>query len=388
MKRKFIAVIAVLLILPAVLFATPVVVTWEWLLEDPLVTTFRYQVDGEDEANWTVVDSSVTSYVAEGLDGSMAHTLYLQQSYDGIHFSGSAQSVAEAMFPAEAAVPEVASQPMAEVQPVEPVVEQTVVPVAEDAVVVEPQPEETVVEAAPVEEVVQPVVEPTPVAEVVQPVAEPVTETAVQPAAETVVAEPAPTVAAQPVATEPEPVKKESRYSTTITLGGTGSYMFTAMTGYHGLNAQAELGIQLNNLITFNKNFGLGVDLGFAYSPFLSSTYGWRTVISDILAFDFATPFSNLTHAGTVTIAPMINMSLGKVDFDLGVGGFFTYGPSLSTTNGDAYLYGAFAKAALAYNFNKVFSLGVSGKYGYILSEGTSSFPTYAEATAYMGFSF
>lgn len=112
MKRKFITVLAVLILLPAFLFAVPVVVTWEWLLEDPLVTTFRYQVDGEEEDNWTVVDSSVTSYTERGLDGTVDHSLYLQQSYDGEHFSGSAISVAEAMFPPEEEVPMVASEPV------------------------------------------------------------------------------------------------------------------------------------------------------------------------------------------------------------------------------------------------------------------------------------
>ncbi|MFA6732718.1 MAG: hypothetical protein WCS07_08270, partial [Sphaerochaeta sp.] len=101
MKRKFIAVLAALILLPTFLFAVPVVVTWEWLLEDPMVTTFRYQIDGEEEDKWTVVDSSVTSYTERGLDGTQAHTLYLQQSYDGVYFSGSALSVAEPMFPVE-----------------------------------------------------------------------------------------------------------------------------------------------------------------------------------------------------------------------------------------------------------------------------------------------
>jgi hypothetical protein len=85
----------------------------------------------------------------------------------------------------------------------------------------------------------------------------------------------------------------------------------------------------------------------------------------------------------------MLNMEFGKVAFDLGVGGFFTYGPSLATTDGDSMLYGAFAKAALEYKFNKSFSLGASGKYGFILSEGSlSSAPQFAEGSVYMGFSF
>ena len=48
MKLKFTALLAVLILLPAILFAVPVAVTWEWLLEDPEVTTFRFQIDSED----------------------------------------------------------------------------------------------------------------------------------------------------------------------------------------------------------------------------------------------------------------------------------------------------------------------------------------------------
>ncbi|MDD4037147.1 MAG: hypothetical protein PHF06_02055, partial [Sphaerochaeta sp.] len=136
MRMKFIALLAALVLLPAVLFAVPVVVTWEWLLEDPMVTTFRYQVDGEDDDKWTVVDSSVTSYTERGLDGTLAHTLYLQQSYDGVHFSGSAISVAEPMFPAIEEMPVLAEEPaiVAEPEVLAPVAEEIPVVVAEEEI--------------------------------------------------------------------------------------------------------------------------------------------------------------------------------------------------------------------------------------------------------------
>jgi len=348
MKRKFITVFAALILLPAFLFAVPVVVTWEWLLEDPLVTTFRYQVDGEKEDNWTVVDSSVTSYTERGLDGTVDHTLYLQQSYDGEHFSGSAASVAEAMFPPEEEVPVVASEPA---------------PATEEIVAEEPAPvaEEVVAE------------EPVAAAEEVAVVAE-------EPAAETPLL-----VAEEPVE---EKKKAESRSRTTLTLGGTFNFQDPALNIYHKYNLQAELGVHMENLLTFNDSLGLGVDLGLAYSPYLYSSYGWTNTAEDVLAFDFSTALSNFDQAGTISIAPMLNISMGKTDFDIGIGGFLTWGPDLATTSGDAFLYGAFAKAALEYHFNKTFSLGASAKYGLILSEGTSSMPQFAEGTVYMGFSF
>ncbi len=392
MKRKFIAVLAALILLPTFLFAVPVVVTWEWLLEDPMVTTFRYQIDGEEEDKWTVVDSSVTSYTERGLDGTQAHTLYLQQSYDGVYFSGSALSVAEPMFPVEEPTSVVAEAPVVAEEPVV-AAEEVVVAEAEPAVAPEAEPvaEEVapaVAEAEPVaEELTAVVAEAEPAAEELPAVvaeAEPVMEEP-EPAA---VVETEPAVE-QPVAAEvPEPVKQkaESRYSTTITLGGTFNSTNPSIGAYTGYNLQGNLGIQLNNLMTFNKNLGLGVDIDLAYSPYMVSSYGWRAAASDVLDFDFATPFSKLTQAVTISAAPMLNIDLGKASFDLGVGGFFTYGPGITTTDGDKYLFGAFAKGSFEYKFNKVFSMGVSGKYGFILSEDAR--PQFVEGTVYMGFSF
>lgn len=406
MRMKFIALLAALVLLPAVLFAVPVVVTWEWLLEDPMVTTFRYQVNGEDDDKWTVVDSSVTSHTERGLDGTLAHTLYLQQSYDGIHFSDSAISVAEPMFPAIEEMPVIAEEPVVVAEP------ETAAPVAEEMPVVASTQEI----ALPVEEEIIPVAEEiAPVTEEVVAVAEevvPVTEEVIaseeiapiaeepvivaEQAAEPVEPAPEAVVAAQPepVAAPVEPVeppkaKDESRYYTTISLGGTLNWQDPALPSYGRFNLQAGVGLQLNNLMTFNKSLGLGVDVDLMYSPYKASTYGWRTAVQDVFKFDFATAFGNLDHALTISVAPMLNMEFGKVAFDLGVGGFFTYGPSLATTDGDSMLYGAFAKAALEYKFNKSFSMGVSGKYGFILSEGDlSSAPEFAEGTVYMGFSF
>ncbi|MDD4037146.1 MAG: hypothetical protein PHF06_02050, partial [Sphaerochaeta sp.] len=210
------------------------------------------------------------------------------------------------------------------------------------------------------------------------------------------VAAPVETAPVEPVvATQPEPVvapvepvelpkaKAESRYYTTISLGGTANFLNTTIGGYNDINLQAGVGIQLNNLMTFNKTLGLGVDMELMYSPYNKGGWG------DLLKFQFSNIINNLNHAATISIAPMLNMEFGKVAFDLGVGGFFTYGPSLATTDGDSMLYGAFAKAALEYKFNKSFSLGASGKYGFILSEGSlSSAPQFAEGSVYMGFSF
>ncbi|MBI9094135.1 MAG: hypothetical protein JEY71_04540 [Sphaerochaeta sp.] len=453
MKKRSLLLVA-LVLLTASLFAAPVVVTWEWMLEDPNVTTFRYQVDGEDPNQWIVVDSSVTSYTVKGLDGSQAYTLYLQQSYDGENFSGSAKAVSEPIFPAEPVVavvvePALVEEPVAEVvaEPVaeeivvaeaEPVAEEVVVaeaepvvaeevvvaeaePVAEEVVVAEAEPvaeevvvveaelvaeEVVVVEAEPVaEEVVvaeaEPVAEEVVVAEA-EPVAEEVVVAEAEPVvaeevvvaeeiapveAEPVVADAAPAVVAQAPVTE-EKAKVESRFAKTITLGGSVSYLLfdsisTPPPTFHTYNLEANLGLQLKNLLTFNEMLGLGVDVGLSYTPYYSGS--WRTVAQNI--FDPTVYWADFTQAGTVTIAPMLNVSLGKIEADIGAGAFLTYGPKFNSSGGDTYMFGAFAKLGLAYQINSWFSMGANVKYNLVLSDLPNK-PQFINAGVFMGFSF
>ena len=71
-------------------------VRWAWTHDDPAVTAYRYQIDGEDPDGWTVVGSDVTSIEIAGLDAEAEHTLHLQRSYDGENWSASATSTAKA----------------------------------------------------------------------------------------------------------------------------------------------------------------------------------------------------------------------------------------------------------------------------------------------------
>lgn len=338
MRVKFIALLTALVVVPAIVFAAPVVVTWEWMLEDPMVTTFRYQLDGEDEANWTVVDSFVTSYTEVGLDGDVPHTLYLQQSYDGINFSGSAISVAEPLLDAE--------------------YESFAEEVFDEA-------PEAVVDEAP-----EAVVDEAPEA----------------------VAEEAPETIPVPVA-KPAKVKPESRYYTTITLGGTFDYQLAnQMPTYSMYNVKAGVGLNLNNLVTFNKAMGLGVDIDVAYSPYMKLTKGWTQMFKDIKNFEFDDFFKSFDHALDVSAAVMLNMHSSKVAFDLGVGGFFIWGPDLANVAGDNMLFGPLAKASLAFRFNETVSLGVSGKFGIAFSANNykplEDLPMFVEGNLFVGFSF
>lgn len=372
MIKKRSMLLVALVLFTASLFAAPVVVTWAWMLEDPNVTTFRYQVDGENPDEWIVVDSSVTSYTVKGLDGSQEYTLYLQQSYDGENFSGSAKAVSEPIFPPEPAV-------AVAVADAEPLVDEAVEPIqVEEATMV--------ADAEPVmkEEIVEPVADVEPAAmEMVVADAEPVTEEMVEP----VVAEPM--EAEAPMVAEEE-AKADSRYKTTITLGGGFSHLYdainTAPPTFNDNNITFKLGLQFKNMMTFNKTFGLGLDVGLAYTPYLSTSRGWLNVVTDIFS-NFSGVMADFTQAGTVSIAPMLNTQLGKVGVDLGVGGFFTYGPDFISTENKAFMYGAFAKLGLAYQLNNWFSLGVDAKYNFVLDDFTA-IKKFAEAGLYMGFSF
>ena len=142
---KVIFVLAMLLMVVLPLSARKAMnVSWEWLLSDPDVTAYRYQLNGED-GEWTVVDGKTSSYTATGLDPYSDYTLYLQCSYDGVNWSVSATSTAYALLTLE---PEV-------VEESEPVIEETVVEAspAEETPVEEIPVEETPVEETAEEEV-------------------------------------------------------------------------------------------------------------------------------------------------------------------------------------------------------------------------------------------
>ena len=98
--RKLTAVLIMLLFSLSCVLAVEGIVTWTWFENDPDVEFFRYQVDGEDDDKWTVVDWSVNEVSIE-LDVSEIHTLYLQQSYDGILWSESSMTDSEIYEPEE-----------------------------------------------------------------------------------------------------------------------------------------------------------------------------------------------------------------------------------------------------------------------------------------------
>ena len=92
--KKLAILVALLSFVLSGIFALEASVSWNWYKNDRNVKYFRYQLDAEDEDGWTVVKSSVQE-VSLDVDVSVVHVLYLQQSYDGIHWSESSCTESE-----------------------------------------------------------------------------------------------------------------------------------------------------------------------------------------------------------------------------------------------------------------------------------------------------
>jgi hypothetical protein len=198
------------------------------------------------------------------------------------------------------------------------------------------------------------------------------------------VEQPAPVATEMAKTTEAPKARVESRYSTTITLGGGLLYAPTTGIGSYGAYApQITLGLNFNNLVTMSSHIGFGLEVAGSYDPMLNGS--WSTFASTIFS-DFSTTFGTLTQVGSVAVMPKIDLSFGKVAIALGGGGFFYYAPG-ATLITEKYMYGAFAKMALSYNLNSWFSLGASGGYYWVLSEASSN-PEIIKGSVFMGFSF
>ena len=92
--KKLVAALVLLCFVLVGTFALDASVVWYWYRNDRAVKYYRYQLDGEDDDNWTVVSSNVLE-VSLDVDVSVTHVLYLQQSYDGIHWSESSCTESE-----------------------------------------------------------------------------------------------------------------------------------------------------------------------------------------------------------------------------------------------------------------------------------------------------
>ncbi len=366
MKKRVLGLMGAFLLVPSVVFAVPVAITWEWTLEDPDVTTFRYQINGEDDASWTVVDATQRSYTAEDLDGSLSYTLYLQQSYDGVHFSVSATSTSEPLsspalaeeatgeekpaaveqellsdvaengevqpadeqvFPEEAVDQSVATEEMAPLAEQEEIVSEPLVGSEESPLVEEVQKEEPVAGSGEAEPVVDDAV-----------LAEPEEEPSV-PQADSVVAA--------------KPVRERAPLRFGFGLYGGASYLldkdsYIVSTNDHTWIPSLGGELKIENIFA-GKHFGLGLDLKGAWMP--DANVEWKDT------FDSSAEITNGLDGSALL---EIDLNFGKSLFTLGAGGFGSY-------DFDNWSYGIAAGAGFGYHLTKHFYLGLDGQYRYYL---------------------
>lgn len=81
--KRIVLLLLFLVVTLSSLFSTPLL--WSWDNSDNTINYYRWQLGGEDDDKWTVVDKTTNSVTLD----SNNTTLYLQASYDGIHWSGS-----------------------------------------------------------------------------------------------------------------------------------------------------------------------------------------------------------------------------------------------------------------------------------------------------------
>ena len=86
-------IIGILVFLSLCIYAGEININWTWSPSEEGITHYRYQKDGEEEGAWKVVDATVTSYSVGPVDASIRHILFIQQSYDGIHWGPSGSVV-------------------------------------------------------------------------------------------------------------------------------------------------------------------------------------------------------------------------------------------------------------------------------------------------------
>lgn len=361
MKKKILGILMLLVLLPALLSAVPVVVTWEWMLGDPNVTTFRYQIDGEDPNAWITVDASQTSYTVEGLDGTRSYSLYLQQSYDGVNFSSSAVATAE---PLEKVVTEpapVAAEPVPATEPVAaPVASET--PVAEVAPAVEtPVP---VAEApAPVKE--EPVVEKAVEAPVPEPVAEPA-PVKEAPAAETPA--PAKEAKASKSASKPAGVKM-NQFNFALGLNAAGDYRVAGpssnSSGSHGFNGDINLDLGFNNIIAMCNRSGLGLSMLIGYEPY--PTVSWKKI--------FKSEFWNtLQHRMSATALLEYDLAFSKgIGMNAGVGMFAIYPFNTGLSFKDSLAWGLAGNLGFYFKFTKGFTMDIAAVYRYYFDDANKN---------------
>ncbi len=277
MKRASI-LIALLLVVVAGAFALDATVTWSWSQNDPDVKYFRYQLDGEEEGKWTVVEADVLS-ASYDIDVSVEHTLYLQQSYDGANWSASSHTVSAA--------------------------------VEEETVLAD------VVEAS---ETSEPAEAP---AENVEPIAEPVAEPASESAEPAEAAPENKSDDVQPEVSAEEPAVQEE----VVAEAPAEETPAKAAPAVYPARSRIDLGVVYGNKIPFDKdNHLVGASLGYTFLFGRTGSFGFgaKAQFTAYTGLDTFKDLKNISAAnfkGTLDVMLVADYASSWADFYLGVGG-------------------------------------------------------------------
>ncbi len=349
-KKLAIILLAVFLVGLVPLTAAEMTVSWEWLLDDPDVTAYRYQLDGEDPDNWTVVSADTNIYEVAGLDPYQDYTLYVQRSYDGINWSESGVSTAKALLEAAPVVEEVVAEP-------EPVVVEE-----EPVVVAEPEPEpvieEVVVEPEPVV-VEEEVVEEMPVVEEVAPIA---------------IAPLAP-IAPTAIAEKPNELAMSLLIRPGVMFQGyiDGNDKFQLVNGQEGMSkyilGEFGLAFDVANLAQIGNHLGIGLRTDLL-ADFMGGA-GWDLPeVKDYL------DINNYSATASLDLKVMLDITTGPAVMYLGVGAGLmipasevsNYQGNIFTTKDNTFGLNYFLSgiAGVRFYIGDIFSIGVEGGYRYV----------------------
>ncbi|MHC1692980.1 MAG: hypothetical protein AB9828_08130 [Sphaerochaetaceae bacterium] len=372
LKTKLFVLVLVLMLSSAVLSAALVSISWNWSASQAGINAFRYQMDQEDDALWTVVGVETTSYETEPVDGSVPHTLYVQQSIDRIHWSASGSIVYDPVQYGEApAAPQKTETAAATLAPAS-VPEPTPVPEPK------PAPAATVAEVPAVKETA-PAQTPaaTPAAAPATAPVESQTPAASQPT-ELSMAKPAfadtpeaPAEIAPPIA---KTVLNAKRIGVEIGggLGGQvdnvleaydiGAGFFDPTDAYYDLGTKilpiGSIDLVMDNLKAIGSKWGIGMRVGIGYqmyNPDSGMVHFGDAHLSGKLDIALSRAFSMELGLGPVAVIPYANLKnnlLGAFDF--------------ANLN---LFYGVMGSLGVRYNITDSFSIGTLFDARFLFSD-------------------
>jgi hypothetical protein len=351
--------------IPTMIFAADVAITWEWMVDDPQVSGFRYQLNDENPDNWTVVDANTTMAVIQNLDGSKEYSLYLQQTFDGVNWSESSVSVAMPLYGADEEMMDDMAAPMdemaASMDDMEAPMDEMAAPMDEMAA-----PKEDMDVAEEMAEPMDEMVEPMKDMDVAEEMVEPMDEMAA-PMEDMDVAE----EMTETMDMESEAHEKRNHYYTSLGLNVGGIYSLNPIimsddtTTYNKFQPALNLALGFNNILSPGKTVGFGLNFDIDLLGYVDGSKSFTSTAQTFFTED--TDFSL-----RVALTPEMEINTKHFVLDLGVIGDVTFVGNQDiiglqadlTPSFDWFDYGVFsygAKAGLAYKFNSGLQYVIDG---------------------------